>query len=89
MPARTLSSVLLPLPFGPTIPKNSPVLDAEGDVLECPLGAHTSSCERVEEVLLQRRPLLVREQEHLAETVDLDRGAVSLMPAPRTTVPVA
>jgi hypothetical protein len=24
MPARILSSVLLPLPFGPTTPKNSP-----------------------------------------------------------------
>ena len=88
MPARILSSVLLPLPFGPMIPKNSPSLDVEADVVERLLHLVVVRSKRVEEVLLERRPLLVRQPERLRDARDLDRTG-RLTRAPRTTAPPA
>ena len=67
--------MLFPLPFGPMIPKNSPVLDREGDVVEGALRLVRHPVERVQEVLLERRPLLVRAGgRSCVDALDLDRG---------------
>ena len=66
--------MLLPLPFGPTIPKNSPRSIAEGHVVERALRLVRHALERVQEVLLERRALLVREPERLRDADDLDGG---------------
>ena len=77
MPARIRSSVLLPLPFGPTTPKNSPRSTENVTSLQrlVPLVRHPA--ERMEEVLLEVRPLLVRDPERLRDPGDLDRGDTS------------
>ena len=74
MPARILSSVLLPPPFGPITPKNSPASteNVTSSKRLVPLVRHAA--ERMHEVLLEVRPLLVRDPERLRDPGDFDRG---------------
>ena len=67
MPARILSSVLLPLPFGPMMPKNSPVSTEKLTSSSACVALVRRPVERVEEVLLERRPALVRKPERLRD----------------------
>ena len=77
MPARIRSSVLLPLPFGPMTPKNSPSSTEKLTSFERLVALVRHAPERVQEVLLEVRPLLVRDAERLRDADDLDRGCHS------------
>ena len=76
MLARIFSSVLLPEPLRPTMPKNSPLSDLERDVVERVQLAEVLAPERMDRPLLERLDLLVGDVEGLADLVCLedDRG---------------
>ena len=71
------SSVLLPLPLRPTIPKNSPGGDLERDVLDGVQLVVVGAAERVQRALLERRVLLVGQAEGLADALDRDGGGAA------------
>ena len=61
MPARHFSSVDLPEPLRPTIPKNSPGLDRERDVAQRAQLVVPGAAKRVQRTLLERVNLLARD----------------------------
>ena len=67
--------MLLPEPLRPTMPKNSPACDLEGDVLERVELVDAAAAERVQRALLERVGVLVGKAERLADAVDDDGGA--------------
>ena len=75
MPARHFSSVLLPLPLRPTIPKNSPGCDGEGDVLERVQLLVARAAQRVKRALLERVAALLGDLEALVDALGGQRGA--------------
>ena len=70
MPARHLSSVLLPLPLRPTMPKNSPSATSKVDVVERVELVVAPALERVQGTLLERVVLPVGKAKALADPVD-------------------
>ena len=72
MPARHLSSVLLPEPLRPTMPKNSPWRDVERDVLERLQPVRRRAAEGMQGALLERVDLLVGKAELLRHALHDD-----------------
>ena len=64
--------MLLPLPFGPMIPKNSPSSTVKLTSSSACCTSYVDAVEGVEDVLLERRPPLVRKPEGLRDARDLD-----------------
>ena len=74
MLASSFSSVLLPEPLRPTMPKNSPWPDLEGDAAQRPQVAVVAAGEGVDDPLFERVDPVGRDAERLVQAFDLDRG---------------
>ena len=73
MLASSLSKVLLPEPLRPTMPKNSPWSDVEGDAVEGPQDADIAGREGAHHALLQRVHPVGGDGEGLLQVPRFDR----------------
>ena len=73
MPARHFSSVLLPLPLRPAIPKNSPWRTSKEMSLQRLEGLVAGAPQRVQRALLERVRALLGHAEGLADRLGDDR----------------
>ena len=74
MPARHFSSVLLPLPLRPAIPKNSPSLNRERDVVERAERLEPGAPARMQRTLFERVTAIFGHAERLCHVVRDDCG---------------